>query len=299
MKYRFIIIFFGLFLPALVLSQSVKSIRINEIQVHNVDGFRDEYGQATGWIELYNAGYNKVNLAGCTLKVKGKEYRIPSGDPATVIATRGYMVFFAGGTPDKGTFHTNFTLYDTDFIEFYDSDGNFVNRFDFHPDGMVENKSYGWFEDVDGIEKVMQLPATTPGSNNNTVVKEHRSELFKRQDPVGLVLTLICTVFVTITLTLLYFIFKYMGNYYINAAVKKPKKATVASVPADMTQDSGEKQERMITNDELAAVAIALYKYSERLHDAENLVLTINKASKVYSPWSSKIYGLRQIPNKK
>ena len=298
MKSRFTIILIGLFLPTLVLSQSVKSIRINEIQVHNADGFRDEYGRASGWIELYNTGYGKVNLAGCTLKVKGKEYRIPSGDPATVIATRGYMVFFAGGTPDKGTFHTNFTLDDTDFIEFYDSDGNFINRFEFNPADMVE-ASYGWFEDLSGTEKLMQLPATTPGGNNNTVVKEHRSEQFKRQDPIGIVLTLICIVFVTITLTLFYFFFKYMGNYYVRATVKKSKKTAVASVSSGVMKDTGGKKDRLITNDELAAVAIALYKYSERLHDAENLVLTINKASKVYSPWSSKIYSLRQLPNKK
>jgi hypothetical protein len=298
MKSRFTIILIGLFLPALVLSQSVKSIRINEIQVHNTDGFRDEYGRANSWIELYNAGYNKVNLAGCILRVKEKEYRIPGGDPATIIATRGYMVFFAGGTPDKGTFYTNFTLENTDFVEFCDSDGNVVNRFDFDPAVMVGNKSYGWFEDLDGMEKVMQLPATTPGSNNNTILKEHRSELFKRHDPTGLVLTLICIVFVTLTLTLLYFIFKYMGNYYIKIAGKKSKKATAASVSSGAMRDTTGKKE-VITNDELVAVAVALYKYSERLHDAENMVLTINKASKVYSPWSSKIYGLRQYPVKK
>ena len=89
-----------------------------------------------------------------------------------------------------------------------------------------------------------------------------------------------------------------MGNYYVHATMKKKKKATAALVSSGVMKDTGKKKDRMITNDELVAVAIALYKYSETLHDAETLVLTINKASKVYSPWSSKIYGLRQYPNK-
>ncbi|MDR1402458.1 MAG: hypothetical protein LBJ60_01980 [Tannerellaceae bacterium] len=59
------------------------------------------------------------------------------------------------------------------------------------------------------------------------------------------------------------------------------------------------KGDATLTNDELAAIAIALYKYAEDLHDIENTVLTINRAAKVYSPWSSKIYGLTQIPHKK
>ncbi|MDR0794719.1 MAG: hypothetical protein LBE79_01490 [Tannerella sp.] len=56
---------------------------------------------------------------------------------------------------------------------------------------------------------------------------------------------------------------------------------------------------RKITNDELAAIAIALYKYSESLYHNELTMLTINRVSKMYSPWSSKIFGLRQIPNRK
>ena len=31
-------------------------------------------------------------------------------------------------------------------------------------------------------------------------------------------------------------------------------------------------------------------------HDAESTVLTINKVKRAYSPWSSKIYSLREVP---
>ncbi|MFT3739364.1 MAG: hypothetical protein QM786_11445 [Breznakibacter sp.] len=45
-----------------------------------------------------------------------------------------------------------------------------------------------------------------------------------------------------------------------------------------------------------AAIALSLYLYRNQLHDHENAVLTINKVARAYSPWSSKIYGLRRWP---
>jgi len=284
-----------LFVSVTASAQSIKSVRINEIQVYNADGFKDDYGQAGAWIELYNKGYGKVNLAGCTLKVKGVEYQIPKGDPVTVMSARGYMVFYAGGTPNKGTFHTNFTLDDTDFIEFYDGDGKLIDRFEFNPADMLESVSYGWLEDLDGKEKLMQLPATTPGGDNNTEVKESRSEAFRKADPVGIVLTTINIVIVSIALTMLFFVFKYMGKFHTRAARRKTKELSNNQVGEAVVV----KETKIITNDELAVIAIALHTYTQTLHDNDELTLTINRVSKVYSPWSSKIYGLRQVPNKK
>jgi len=45
-----------------------------------------------------------------------------------------------------------------------------------------------------------------------------------------------------------------------------------------------------------AAIAMALYMYQSELHDLENTVLTAQKVSRTYSPWSSKIYALRRYP---
>jgi len=287
----------SLLLTVTVSAQSIKDVRINEIQVYNVDGFRNEYGQATGWIELYNKGYGRVNVAGCTLKVKEKTYQIPKGNPATVIPTRGYLVFFADGMPSRGVFHTNFTLEDTDFIELYDVDGNLIDTFRFNPADMVEGVSYGWIEVQGGEEKLMSLPSTTPGSNNNTESKTHRSEVFRQADPSGVVLTITNIVVVSIALTLLFFIFKYMGNFHTRkAAAKKTDKTTMAQT-GDIKATSG--KNKRVTNDELAVIAIALYQYSKSIHDYEDIALTINKVSRAYSPWSSKIYGLRQVPNKR
>lgn len=48
---------------------------------------------------------------------------------------------------------------------------------------------------------------------------------------------------------------------------------------------------------ELAAViGMALHLYTSRLQEYENTVITIQQVIKPYSPWSSKIYGMRQQP---
>ncbi|MBZ0179486.1 MAG: OadG family protein [Melioribacteraceae bacterium] len=45
-----------------------------------------------------------------------------------------------------------------------------------------------------------------------------------------------------------------------------------------------------------AAIGMALYLHFAEAHDFENTVLTIKRVQKPYSPWSSKLYGLRQYP---
>ena len=48
-----------------------------------------------------------------------------------------------------------------------------------------------------------------------------------------------------------------------------------------------------------AAIAAAIHLYNEELHDEENTVLTINRISRTYSPWSSKIQGLNTYFNRR
>ncbi len=50
------------------------------------------------------------------------------------------------------------------------------------------------------------------------------------------------------------------------------------------------------SSEAFAAIATALHLYKNELHDHEQAVLTINRVGKMYTPWSSKIYGLRNNP---
>lgn len=49
----------------------------------------------------------------------------------------------------------------------------------------------------------------------------------------------------------------------------------------------------MIPADHTAAIAMALFLYNE-VHDEESNILTIERVSRIYSPWSSKYYNMRK-----
>jgi hypothetical protein len=54
----------------------------------------------------------------------------------------------------------------------------------------------------------------------------------------------------------------------------------------------------MKNNEVYAAIAMAIYEATE-LHDEEKAVLTFKRPLQNYSPWNSKIFTLRKIPQKK
>jgi Na+-transporting methylmalonyl-CoA/oxaloacetate decarboxylase gamma subunit len=104
----------------------------------------------------------------------------------------------------------------------------------------------------------------------------------------GIFFTTILVVF--LALFLLFLFIKLIGKY-INIRQKKNNEnmATLDGKPVVHEEISGEV---------FAAISTALYLYETEQHDFESTILTINRAAKNYSPWSSKIYGLRQTPQK-
>jgi len=46
-----------------------------------------------------------------------------------------------------------------------------------------------------------------------------------------------------------------------------------------------------------AVIALSLNMYVQQIREYEQAIITIQKVIKPYSPWSSKIYGIRQTPN--
>jgi type III secretory pathway component EscV len=51
-----------------------------------------------------------------------------------------------------------------------------------------------------------------------------------------------------------------------------------------------------VHEEEAAAIALAIHMYKSQMHDQDNFTITLRKVSRIYSPWSSKIYTLRQNP---
>lgn len=128
----------------------------------------------------------------------------------------------------------------------------------------------------------------TQAVTDTTIVKVHRnSELFMKIDPYGIGMTVIGYVIVFIALLLLYIVF-YNLTKILTGNIKRILRKEGKSIDDKSTIE--------ISGEVNAAIAAALYLYYNELHDQENTVLTINRVSRAYSPWSSKIYSLRQYP---
>jgi hypothetical protein len=56
-------------------------------------------------------------------------------------------------------------------------------------------------------------------------------------------------------------------------------------------QDISVEIDEKFTGEIAAAISTAIHLYLNEQHDNENAILTIKQARKLYSPWSSKIYG--------
>lgn len=55
-------------------------------------------------------------------------------------------------------------------------------------------------------------------------------------------------------------------------------------------------QEEEIDGDVVAAISASVQAFLESSGDDSDFILTIKRVQRPYSPWSSKIYGLRQTP---
>ncbi|WP_289007392.1 OadG family transporter subunit [uncultured Parabacteroides sp.] len=273
-------------------AQRATSMRINEVLVINEDNFVDDYGKRHAWIELFNTSAGTVNIAGCYLtddKNNPKKYPIPKGDVLTQIPPHQHTLFWADGEPDRGTFHVNFTLDPSkeNYIALYDADGRTLIDEITVPAAQRPDVSYGRV--IDGQEEWAQLTKVTPSTNNLTLDSNEKIENFKNNDSLGIGMTITAMAVVFLGLLLLYLIFKQVGKAAIAASKRNAQKAG-APVSASAPDE--------VSGEVFAAIATALYEMSDDNHDIEHTVLTIRKVRRAYSPWSSKIYSLRETPRK-
>lgn len=283
------------------LAQSLKDVRINEVLVKNENSYMDDYGQRNGWIELFNSGYSNVNIAGCYLSVDPSDpaatYKIPKNDPRTVIPPQGYVVFFADGSADKGTFYTNFTLDKTGEIYLLDAGKNESDKVTYDLAAMTPDISIGYmtFDQNEGLAWG-NLPATTPGSTNEVYEIVPRSEIFREHDPNGVIMTITAMTVVFSALILLFLCFKAVGNILMRIDANKSAKAAGT---APVRQTAAQLKKDAISGEVIAAIATTIRLFEEDLHDKESEVITINRVARTYSPWSSKIYGINNQPVRK
>lgn len=278
-------------------AQDRKALRINEVMVENESSIIDDYGERHGWIELFNANFAPLEISSIYLtndKDDPRKYPVPLGDVNTRIAKRQHVVFFADGQPDKGTFHTNFVLEPgkDNWIGIYDADGITLIDEIVIPASLTADNSYARSVDGAGEWSVRdggEAYITPSGAN---VIRDTNSKVeeFARLDSNGFGMTVMAMCIVFSALLCLCLCFYGIGK--IGASVSRLNKMRAHGVEkhdvekGEVVHDSGE---------EIAAIVMALHDHLNA-HDTENTVLTINKVKRAYSPWSSKIYGLREVP---
>jgi len=100
-------------------------------------------------------------------------------------------------------------------------------------------------------------------------------------------LTLLGYGIVFLALLTLYLIF---ANFTKLISASRKRKLRAAG------KQTSEKDDAIISGETAAAISTALALHFQEAHDFENTVITIKKVQSTYSPWNSKLYGLRQNP---
>lgn len=277
-------------------AQSAGDLKINEFLVLNQTNYEDDYGVRGSWIEIFNTAYNWVDISGCYITNdpnNPKKYRIPKGDPTTKIAPRSYLVFWADNKPTHGTLHLNFTLSENNHLALYDQSGkNLIDSVSYNL--AVQKEDTSWGRLVDAGNEWGFLLKTTPKSNNDTVERLSAGSSFLFFDPHGFTMALIAMSVVFSALIMLYLVFRTIGKVNISIANRAKRrdleqKGVVVAGKSALEQDSGEL---------IAAISIALHLYESEKDSLESSILTIEKTSRNYSPWNSKIYGITPVPQK-
>jgi len=107
----------------------------------------------------------------------------------------------------------------------------------------------------------------------------------------GIAISVIGYVVVFAALVILYFAFANITRVLL---LRQKMRLKLSGDKRELTRD-----ELSVTGEINAAIGMAIYLHYSEIHDYESTVLTIKKVQKAYSPWSSKIYGLREYPRKK
>ena len=284
--------------------KSNNKLVLNEVLITNEGNYQDDYGLHSAWIEIFNRSYGSADLAGCYLKFKnGRDsasYFIPKGDILTLVKPRQHALFWADGEARRGTFHTNFTLNpdDTNWIGLYDSGRNLLDSIVIPAGALQANQSYARISDAAEKWEVKDGSAekyVTPSTNNKTIDSNAKMEKFEEHDSDGIGMSISAMSVVFCGLILLFIAFKIVGRVSVSLSKRNAMKAKGITDK----QEAKEKKLGEAPGEIFAAIAMAMYEMQSDVHDVEDTFLTITRVKRSYSPWSSKIYTLRETPQKK
>ncbi|MDR3227105.1 MAG: lamin tail domain-containing protein [Prevotellaceae bacterium] len=269
-------------------AQNTFDLKINEILSNNTESIIDDYGHHSTWFEIYNPKYGTIDIGGCyvTDDVNNpKKYRIPQGINSTKIQSQQYLLIWADSIDYHGPLYTNFKLNpDGGYIALYSNDGKTLIDQVKYPK-LEENTSYA----KNRNNEWETTKRVTPSLQNTPFDGKSKSEELLKDDEHGAVISATAIVVVFSVLILLFFCFKRLAKFHLKTSKKKAAEAQ--GIDIDKVEYAGEE-----TGDIYAAIALALRLYQDDIHDFEDMVVTIEREDKIYSPWNSKLQSLRETP---
>ncbi len=132
--------------------------------------------------------------------------------------------------------------------------------------------------------------AMAPTAKKMTQAEKARNAAIN--DPWGGAITIIAMVIVISALVVLSLLFLGFGKIS-EAIIQKNKRQTAKATPAGMTE---EEHHAVDSGEAIAAIVAAPSEHFGEGHDIEDTILTIRRMKRAYSPWNSKIYNLRVMP---
>ena len=131
---------------------------------------------------------------------------------------------------------------------------------------------------ANGVENI-----TSSGAFHYHVPKQ--SERIQASDPYGAGLAVVAVSVVFFALVCIMFM---MGGY--GKLIQRFQNRKQASGKATATSGTGNAPEGEV----YAAIAAAIYAYSQDLHDVEDTVITIQKTERAWTPWNAKFYNMNR-----
>ena len=277
---------------------------LNEVLIENTDNFQDDYGVQSAWIEVFNKSYTSADLAGYQLKMSNQAgdtatYFIPKGDVLTMVKPRQHALFWADGQPNRGTFHTNFVMDGTTatWVGLYDSGKKLVDQVTIPANTLQANQSYARVSDASAeweVKGATDDKYVTPSTNNKTLSGNAKMEKFQSHDSAGVGMSITAMSVVFFGLILLYICFRGIGKL----AIMLRRRNAMEAKDIKCEEEAKEKKLGEAPGEVIAAISMAMHEMQNDVHDVEDTVLTITRVKRTYSPWSSKIYTLRELPKK-
>lgn len=139
---------------------------LSEIVSSNDEGIRDEDGQHTDWIELYNTGHEDADISGWFLTDRENDrtkWQVPDG---VTIEPGGTLLIYASGkdrSDPNNNLHTNFQLArNGEYLGLYEADGRTVAA-EFDLPQQYTDVSYG-------VSQALETRQFTDGQNDARVL---------------------------------------------------------------------------------------------------------------------------------